>query len=506
MHYPLRIAIVALFAVLSNHSASAADFDPKSLDETVEKALAEFEVPGAAVVVVKDDKVIYLKGFGVRAKGKSEKVTPDTVFAVASCTKAFTATAAAMLVADKKMNWDDPLRKHLPAFRLADESADRNATIRDLLSHRTGMPRHDMLWVGSARDPEDLIERFGLAKRSTSFRSTWEYTNAPFTAAGLAVGNAGQSDWPTIIKKRIFDPLEMTHSYASGAEASKAANRATPHYATLAGKIEPLEWDAIDVAQGAGCIGSTASDLGNWLRFQLAGGEFDGKRILSANALKDTHTPQMIFRPEGPFAVYFPAKVTKFFNYGLGWFVTDYRGEVCLSHGGTLSGFRAQCMMLPEKKLGVFVLANLRPSYFTESVAKTVIDTLLDKTEDWTKFHMDALFVQTAILKAVQAKREKDRKPDTKPTLDAKEYVGAYTEPAYGTARVSGEDDKLQLKWGSLTFRLEHFQYDTFTAVLVEPKATAITFDRSTLDVLFRIGKAGTVVGLEFLEQDFVRR
>ena len=182
----------------------AAEREPASLAAIVADAMKAFDVPGAAVAVVKDDKVVYLKGFGVRKTGEKELVTEDTVFAIASCSKAFTATAIAMLVADGKMNWDDPVRKHVDWFRLSDPSADRDVTIRDLLCHRTGMPRHDMLWAAAANSPEGYIRAYGKAKSSTSFRSTWEYVNIPFTTAGVASVIAAVLTMPVRYWKRRF--------------------------------------------------------------------------------------------------------------------------------------------------------------------------------------------------------------------------------------------------------------------------------------------------------------
>src|SRR5262245_26924462 len=190
-----------------------ADVDLAALDEIVADGMKAFDVPGAAVVVVKDDKVVYLKGFGVREKGRDDPVTTDTVFAIASCSKAFTATGVAMLVADGKMGWDDQVRKHLDWFRLPDSAADHEVTIRDLLCHRTGMPRHDMLWAGTASASEDYVRAYGKAKPATSFRSTWEYANVPFTTAGLASGRAAGCDWQTLIRTRIFEPLGMKSAY-----------------------------------------------------------------------------------------------------------------------------------------------------------------------------------------------------------------------------------------------------------------------------------------------------
>lgn len=500
-----RYALVALLFVVPA-PLRAAEFDSKPIDEVVEKALKEFQAPGCAVVIVKDGEVVYLKGFGVREKGKDDKVTPDTVFPIASCSKAFTATLIAMLAEDGKLKWDDKVRDHLDYFRLSDESADRDVTLRDLLCHRTGMPRHDLLWVGHDADSASVIRQWGKGKSSTSFRSTWEYSNVPFTTAGVIAGTFDKTSWAGMVKKRIFTPLGMEKSSGTWKEGSASADHTTPHYYALDKSISAIKWDEIDHAGGAGCVNSTARDMSRWLQFQLSGGKHDSKRLIALSALKETHSPQMLLKPEGPFAIYFPQKATRFSSYGLGWFVHDYRGVTCVSHGGTLTGIRAQCMLVPEKNLGVFVVCNLRPSYVTEAVAKTTLDILLGlPAEDWVAFHKTQLANVDAGVLSAQKKRETARKPDTKTSLALKEYAGAYEEPAYGRAEVKIEEDKLVVRWGKFTFRTDHYHFDTFTATPVEPKADVLSYDRGLFEAQFRLGTNGEVEGLRFLDQEFRR-
>ncbi len=502
-----RSALLIAFLFAPSPLRAAEPFDPKPIDAVVEKALKEFDAPGAAVVIVKDGEIVYLKGFGVREKGKDEKVTPDTVFAIASCTKAFAATLVAMLVDEGKLKWDDKVHDHLDYFRLRDDAADREVTVRDLMSHRTGMPRHDMLWAGATTwDSEAVIRQWVKAKPATSFRSTWEYSNVPFTTAGVIAGKLEKTDWATATKARIFDPLGMKSTSATAREAVALKDHASPHYFGLDKSVSAIAWDNLDSARAAGSINSTARDLGAWLRFQLAAGKVGDKQLLAQSALRETHTPQMLFKPEGPFAVYFPAKFTRFASYGLGWFVTDYRGVTCVSHGGTLTGFRAQCMLVPEKNSGVFVLCNLRPSYVTEAVAKSALDVLLGlPAEDWVAFHKTQLALLDAGVANTKQKRESARKTDAKLSLAPKDYAGSYTEPAYGRAAVTVDGDQLALRWGKFTFRLEHYHFDTFTAVPVEPKADVISFDRSTFEVQFRLAASGEVEGMKFLDQEFRR-
>jgi N-acyl-D-amino-acid deacylase len=475
------------------------------LDRLVHEAMKSFDVPGAAVAVVKDDKVIYLKGFGVREKGKPDVVSPDTVFAIASCSKAFTATGVAMLVADDKMAWNDPVRKHLEWFRLSDPSADRDVTIRDLLCHRTGMPRHDMLWAGTESPAEDYARAYGKAKPNTSFRSTWEYANVPFTTAGLASGKVAGSDWPTLIRTRIFEPLGMKTAYTSAREALANPDHAVPHNRHPDGKIGPVERADVDSVRGAGSINASARDMAQWLRFQLADGMFDGKRLILSSILKETRTAQMVVRQEGRWKIFFPEKTTRHLAYGLGWFIHDYRGHFVASHGGTLDGFRAQTAIVPDKKLGVVVFGNLTPSTFPEALSKTLLDKLLDlPTEDWNAFYAaEDKKTESASVTALKL-REAARKPNTKPSRELADYAGSYSEPAYGDAKVIATKDGLQLKWGKLTLRLDHYHFDTFTGIVIAPPALAINHERAYFGVQFKLNQAGLVTGMNFQDQDFV--
>ncbi len=484
----------------------AAGPEPAALDTIVADAMKAFDVPGAAVAIVQDDKVIYLKGFGVRKAREKEPVTEDTVFAIASCSKAFTATAIAMLVAEGKMNWDDPVRKHVDWFRLSDPSADRDVTIRDLLCHRTGMPRHDMLWAAAANLPEGYIRDYGKAKPSTSFRSTWEYANIPFTTAGVASGLADKSDWPTLIQKRIFSPLGMKTATTSAREAMTRPEFAVPHNRFVDGKIGPVARADVDSVRGAGSINASVRDLSQWLRFQLANGEIDGKKLLATAAIKETRKPQMIVRQEGRWLTFFPEKSTRFLNYGLGWFVHDYRGHMAVSHGGTFDGFRAQTMLIPDKKLGVVVFGNLTPSTFPEALSKALLDKILGLSDEaWIEFYAKNDKSTEATRIATLKTREKNRKADTKPSRELPAYAGFYAEPAYGRAEVLADKDALTLKWGRWTLKLEHRHFDTFTGTVSAPADDALRNQRSYYDVVFKLNAAGDVERLQFLEQDFTR-
>jgi N-acyl-D-amino-acid deacylase len=500
----MRHAIASASLILSLawiSRTNAAEPIPAALDQAVADAMKAFEVPGAAVAIVHDDKVIYLKGFGVRRLGEREEVTADTVFAIASCSKAFTSTGIAMLVAEGKMKWDDPVRKHIEWFHLSDPSADRDVTIRDLLCHRTGMPRHDALWASAPNSPEDYIRAYGKAKPSTSFRSTWEYANIPFTTAGIASGNAAGTEWQTLIRQRILEPLGMKTASCTGREAIETGNNRH-----VDGKIGPVHRENVDSVRGAGSINASARDMSQWLRFQLADGAIDGKRLLPAGVLKETRKSQMVVRQEGRWLTFFPEKSTRFLSYGLGWFVHDYRGQVAVSHGGTLDGFRAQTFLIPDKKLGIVVFGNLTPSRFPEALSKTLTDLMLGLAdEDWNAFYTKSDVKAEADRRDALKKHEKERKPDTKPNLPLASYAGIYTEPAYGRAEVIAGKDGLTLKWGRLTYKLEHYHFDTFTGTVIAPADDALGSEGEFETATFRLSPAGEIAGLHFLNQDFQR-
>lgn len=498
---PRSFALIIALCVSS--ALPAAEFDPKPIDDLASKALKSFEAPGLAIVIVKDDKVIYLQGHGVREVGTDLKVTPDTLFAIASCSKAFTAAAVGLMVEDGKMKWDDPLGKHLPGFKMNDVLADREVTVRDSLCHRHGLARHDVLWMKTDFTREEILKRIAHLPRSTSFRSTFEYNNLLFLAAGEAAGKANGTSFEEIVQKRIFTPLGMKTACFSTTVALKNADHAKPHRRDDDRKVIAFPWDNIDHIGPAGAINASVRDLSQWLRVQLNGGHVETKRILAPSTIKEMHTPQTVVRLEGRWPITFPTEVTNLASYGLGWFITDYRGRLCVSHGGTLEGFRAQTLLFPKEKFGVVVLANLGGNRLPESLSKSICDVLLDLPEkerkDWNAHYLASDSKTTATEKADKAKRLAERKKDTKPSLALAEYAGKFNDAGYGDVAVTFEKDELRLKWASHDVKLEHFHFDTFT---MRNGYRGWPDDR----VVFRLNAAGKVEGLLLLGREFAKR
>jgi len=290
------LSFVAVFLVLPG-IASAAPPEPAALDALIQAARRAWSVPGVAVAIVRDGEVIYLKGHGHRSLGGREEVTPDTLFPLASCSKAFTTTALAMLVEEGKLRWDDPVRQHLPWFRLSDPLADRDVALRDLVCHRTGLAGHDLLWYHAPWQAEEGVRRAGLLPLDKSFRSAFQYQSPMFTAAGLAAGAAAGQPWEKLIAQRLFVPLGMTGTRCTAPE--EAGDLAVGHRLNGNGHGEIMPRYDLKRPDPAGSIHASARDLASWLNFHLSGGMNGGKRLISEQALAETHTPQMVIRLEG---------------------------------------------------------------------------------------------------------------------------------------------------------------------------------------------------------------
>jgi CubicO group peptidase (beta-lactamase class C family) len=438
----------------------------KAVDGFVREAMKSWQVPGAALAIVRDGEVVYLQSYGVRTAGSQDAVTPDTLFAIGSCTKAFTAAAIGVLVDEGKMAWDDPVRKHLPWFRLSDPLADRDVTLRDLLCHRTGLAGHDVLWFGAALGRDEVVRRMAHVPPAHPFRSSFFYNNIMYVAAGQTVGAAVQGSWDDFVEQRLFAPLGMRRATCRAQRALADSDHALPHQSTKDGKVEVLPWHAdIDNAGPAGSIHASVRDMAQWVRFQLGDGTFEGKRILAVATLAETHTPQMTVRVEGALKIALPE--TEQAAYGLGWFIHDHRGRFLISHTGGMNGFRARIVLVPKAKLGLVLLMNsgVGSSYASMHYAVTnqLLDVLLGlPKQDWDRRYTEAYRKQRDDAAAGLAEFERHRQLDTKPSRELAAYTGTYTDTAYGPAMVTLKDGTLFLEWGRSKLRLAHFHYDTF--------------------------------------------
>jgi CubicO group peptidase (beta-lactamase class C family) len=480
---------------LAPGAARAEGFDEKAVDSLARAALKEWKAPGLALAVVRDDEVVYLKGHGVREQGKDDPVTPSTLFPLASCSKAFTTAAMAMLADEGKLGWDDAVGKHLPWFRLSDALADRSVALRDLVTHRTGLAAHDLLWYRAPWSPADAVRRAGLLPLDLPFRSAFRYQSTMFTAAGLAVAAAARQRWEQFLQQRIFDPLGMRLATCSPADAAKDAGRATGH---RLGRGEP-EATPFYVHYGpdaAGTVFASARDLTRWLRFQLAGGKAGDRRLVSAAALAETHTPQIPIRLQG--AEREVHDLTHQISYGMGWVVQDYRGLKLVSHAGAIEGFRAHLTLVPGERLGIALLNNLDKSQLNLALSNTLLDHLLGlPRRDWHAHIRSALQRDAERAAEREGERLAKRRAGTKPSLETTAYAGDYEHPAYGRVAVSLEKGDLLWTWNTFRGALEHFHFDVFTLPVEALGGPTVQFAIGP-DAQVSGMKVGGALGVEF--------
>ncbi|MGI9067903.1 MAG: serine hydrolase [Pyrinomonadaceae bacterium] len=460
------VVTLLLFVLVAFLPAYAQEAPLNGFDDYVNKALREWEVPGLAIAIIKDDRIVLAKGYGVRKLGDPTPVSERTLFAIGSSSKAFTAAAIAMLVDEGKLKWDDPVTKYLPGFELYDPYVTRELTVRDLLSHRSGLERGDFLWYGSEYDRDEILRRARYLKPTWSLRSTFGYQNLMFLAAGQLIAKVSGKSWDDFIRQRMFTPLSMTASSTSIKDLKDADNVSSPH-AKVEEKIEVIPWRNIDNIAPAGSINSSVVDMAQWVRLQLAQGDYQKQRLISSGAAKEMHTSQTVMRVEPPFSLFYPE--AHFLNYGLGWFLHDYRGRKVVEHGGAIDGMRAQVAMIPEEKLGLVILTNMGGTLLPLPLMYRIFDAYLGAQQrDWSADMLKTIKGFEEQGKAAEKKAEAEQVKDTRPSLALAQYAGTYKNDLYGEVKITHENGKLGVRFGpSFTSGLEHWHYDTFQAKFV---------------------------------------
>ncbi len=462
----ITILFVGLLVGFSSAKAQAPPFS--GFDDYVNAAMKDWDVPGMAIAVIKDDKIVYVKGYGIREIGKPETVDERTIFAIGSSSKAFTAATIAMLVDEGKLKWDDKVSQYLPAFQLFDPYVTREMTIRDLLTHRIGLERGDQLWYATPYSREEVLRRVRYLAPSSSMRSRFGYQNIMFLAAGEVVPVLTKKPWDDFVGEKIFSPLGMKDSGTSIRTLSRSNDVATPHV-KIDDKMKPVAWRLIDNIAPAGSINSNAVDMAQWVRLHLAKGKYGGKQILSEASVKEMQTPQTVMRIEGPYTFFYPD--AHFLTYGMGWFLSDFRGKKLVEHGGAIDGMRAIVAMIPEENSGVVILTNANGSLLPQFMAYRIFDSLMGQpAKDWPAEGLKKIKQLEAQGKAAQERALADRVMGTSPPLELKEYAGTYNSEMYGDLDIRFEDGKLSVNYGpSFSGELGHWNYNTFQVTWRDP-------------------------------------
>lgn len=456
------LAVTALgTAVLGAQSPSPRE-PYRGLDAYVDSALRTWQVPGLALAIVRHDSVIYARGYGVRELGKPVPVDARTVFAIGSSSKAFTAAAVAMLVDEKKVSLDAPAAKYLPTFQLYDPYASRELTVRDLLTHRSGLARGELVWYGSGYDRDEILRHVRFLQPTWSFRSHFGYQNIMYVAAGQVVAHTVNTTWDDFVTQRIFTPLGMTASNTTVRALAGQRDLASPH-ALVDDTLRIVRaWRNMDNAGPAGSINSTALDMAQWVRLQLGHGVYEGRRLVSDTMMREMHTPQIAIPLDTAAERLNP--YIHFSNYGMGWFLEDYRGREVWQHGGNVDGFTALVAMLPEEQLGLVFLTNMNGSGLPMALMRRIFDAQLKAPpHDWSAAMYARTEQQRAKMKAAEQKLEAKRIPNTRPSLPLAAYTGTYVDSLYGTVQVRDTGGTLLLDYGpNWHGTLKHWHFDIF--------------------------------------------
>jgi len=412
----------------------------KGFDEFLQATLQEWNIPGLAVAIIKDNAVVYSQGFGTRDIARQLEVTPRTLFSIASCTKAFTATALGILVDEGKLDWDTPIKHYLPTFKLYDAFATERVTVRDILAHRSGLPRHDLLGYKSPLTRRELVARLQYLEPNKDLRSQWQYNNLMYALAGYLFEVITGTTWEEFVQQRLLFPLEMTSSNTSVHLSQRTADFSFP-YQEENGVIRVIPFAESDLTAPAGAINSNAEEMCHWLLFQLQQGKYQQKQLISQAQLAQLHRPHMA----GLDAQYnLPG--LDFFSYALGWQTGSYRGHRLIQHAGGADGFSCLVTFLPDDQAGVVVLTNKSLCIAPLPITFSACDRLLGLEEvSWNdrvkQIYQRALEAEMA--KAINSGPGNTHVPGTRPSHPLEDYSGDFEHPGYGKASITRQDEQL---------------------------------------------------------------
>ncbi len=435
------------------------------LDSIFKKSIQSWNIPGMSVGIVKGDSTVLLKGYGITDVTNPRKVDENTIFAIASNTKTFTASALSLLVGEGKIDWDDKVEDYLPYFQLYDPYVTHSMTIRDLLCHRSGLETFsgDLIWYGSSYSREEVIKRAKYLKPRYDFRTQFGYSNIMYIVAGETFKAATDSTWEEFLKHRILNPLAMNRTYFSIESLKELENVAMPHN-EIDGKnfnIGYLNWDNIGAA---GCLNSSAKDMCNWLKLQLDNGRYEGEKIIGEAELLETRVPHINKRIGKGSKSIWPSK--HFDAYGLGVEMIDYKGYQIFMHGGGADGMISRTVFVPELDFGFVILTNNSNS-LPYALMYTVLDEYIgvNKKHDWPDMFLEFKTSREERTKRLDYANEQKRVPNTSTTLPLEKYTGIYNSEVYGDVEVKIHNDKLVVQFSKTSIfkgYLTHWHYNTF--------------------------------------------
>ena len=463
------ILVISFLTGIIQVLAQTPSFVSDSLDVYIERSIREWQIPGAAVLVVKDGNVVVEKGYGYLEEGKPEKVDENTLFMIASNTKAFTGTALAMLENEGKCSLDDQVRKYLPDFKMKDPWVASHLTLADAMSHRIGLEtfQGDFMYWGSDLSRDEVIEKFGMLTPVYEFRYHWGYCNAGFVIAGKCLEEISGQAWDQFVRDRIISPLQMNRTLALTSETGSASNISSAH-TLVGGELQVIPRAQIDNLAPAASISSSVHDLSHWVIALLDSGRYDGRQVIPVQAIKRAQTAQSIIRPARH-----PFNAAHFSLYGMGWDLMDYEGREIISHTGGTDGFVTSVTLVPDEHLGVVVLTNTDMNGFYQSLKWEIIDSYLGLPyRNYNRFYADRLLANFKEQWQTEAAWQDSVSLKLPASVRLSKFEGTYKNEIYGTATLKMTGDHLEMALEhhpDLTAKLEHISGDRFLCTYSQP-------------------------------------
>lgn len=488
------LAFSSLHAV-SQQSAPKTDSRFNGLDTTFQRVLKTWHAAGFAVAVIQKNKVIYAKGFGYRDVTNKLPVTPNTLFAIGSCSKSFTTTLIGKLQKEGKVNIDQPVNKYLPGLKFYNEIMTNHITLRDMMSHRTGLSRFDMSWyLFNTLSADSLLKRIQYMEPNADLREKWQYNNFMYMAQGALIEKLTGKSWGDNVKEKLFIPLGMTSSNVSIPELLKSEDIAVGYGVKPDNTFDKLDYYHIDGMAPAGAINSNVNDMAKWMIAWINNGKYEGKEIIPEDFRNQAISSQAIIYGALPEKEY---PDIYFGNYGFGWFLNSYKGHYRAEHGGNIDGFSAIASFLPADSIGVVVLSNQHGSKVPVIVKDIIVDRLLHlKYQDWnSKLKNEQDKAELASAKEKKKTITAQHNPSTHRVAD---FAGSYSHPAYGTMKVYMENDSLFAKGKIRTYWLRHANYNIFELFDKDPKDGVNTATGyAGFNLQFHMNLSGNIDGFE---------
>lgn len=468
------------------------------LDTLFEKVLKDWKAVGFAVAIVEKDKIVYSKGFGYSNLETKTPVTPNTLFAIGSCTKAFTASLLGILEKENNLDLDKPVRNFLPELEFYNDELNNHVTLRDMMSHRTGLPRHDYSWyLFQSQSRDSLLKRIKYQEPTAELRQKWQYNNFMYLAQGMLIEKLTHKSWEENVKEKIFIPLGMNRTNTSIKDLEKSSDASLGYSVKNDSIIKKLDYYPINAMGPAGSINSSVNEMSNWVMTWINNGKLKGKEIIPSLFVTQAKSSQMVIGaalPENEFPD------IHFSNYGLGWMTSSYKGHYRVEHGGNIDGFSASTSFFPSDSIGIIVLVNQNGSQVPSIIRNTLADRVLNLSKtDWNTDRKKIVDKANKTQKEAEKNVVSNKKAGTKTSHYLKEYEGIYSNSGYGSFDIYFKNDSLFAATTGGLLWITPYHYDVFELFDVDAKEGIDTSQKTPTKLNFKTNDAGEIESLYVL-------